>query len=181
MMRNIALPAALGAFLASHQVGAFLTPRIAVQQDSPLRRDLFRFLLTAQSSCGNVSSTHSNGLSHSFSLIINGQPRFNGICLFAESSDSDDNEELETEASTTTVLEAKSMGPDLSEDVLKTPTPPSQPPPSGGDAIAAALGGAVYGSAAGLYVDIATDIQSTDLPAQLPPPVALGVAVGAAA
>ncbi|EJK58193.1 hypothetical protein THAOC_21700 [Thalassiosira oceanica] len=62
----------------------------------------------------------------------------------------------------------------------KDPTPPSQPPPSGGDAIAAALGGAVYGSAAGLYVDIATDIQSTDLPAQLPP-VALGVAVGAAA
>ncbi|EJK66601.1 hypothetical protein THAOC_12470, partial [Thalassiosira oceanica] len=101
MRNNIALPAALGAFLASHQVGAFLTPRIAAGLAPPSRS----------------VPISTDGTEQLRRCIINGQPRVNGICLFAESSGSDDNEELETEASTTTVLEAKNMGPDLSEDV----------------------------------------------------------------
>ena len=187
MLRNIVLPAALGAFLAPHQVGAFSTPRLSAGLAAPQRGSF---------AAGDVPISIDR-IEPLQRCIINGQPRFNGMCLFAESSD--DYDELETELSTP--VEAKNLGPDLSKDVSKSiidlpsmpslpkislpfgskdPTPPLRPPSSGGDAIAAALGGAVYGSAAGLYVDVATDIQSTGLPAQVPP-VALGAAVGAAA
>ena len=267
MMRYIALPAALGAFLTSHQVDAFSTPRTSAGLAAPSRGSLV---------AGDVSISIDGTEQQQQRCIINGQPRVNGMCLFAESpgesegsaETSDDDDELETEASTTGLFipgfsdkfaepedekkkepekpkpvpevkkpepvvvkkeepvkvepkpaakvepvaakapeapksEAKKpVRPDLSEDVSKSiidlpslpslpkislpfgskdPTPPSKPPPSGDDAIAAALGGAVYGAAAGLYADVVTDVLlDTDLPA-LVPPAALGAAVGAAA